>query len=109
MKVVKIFEKLCSPAKLYVVISVLSVLAMFIQNCTNQNMYCIGMYKTYSSHNNLIYFAVKVLYIMGWTWILEKLCKKGYSSISWMLVLLPFLAMFILIGLLFISLSHNIL
>ena len=103
----KVYNKLCSPAQVYVVISLLSVLAMFIQNCTNQNMYCIGMFKTYTAYSNLIYFAMKLLYVAGWTWILQKLCKKGYSSVSWMLVLLPFLAMFILIGLLFVSLSHN--
>ncbi len=66
------FDNLCSPAKVYIIISALSVLAMFIQNCTNQNIYCIGMYKTYTAYNNLIFFAFKILYIAGWTWILQK-------------------------------------
>jgi len=33
--------------------------------------------------------------------------KKGYNKLSWLLVLLPLVAMFLLIGLLILALSHN--
>ena len=43
---------------------------------------------------------IKLVYVLLWTYILQLLCRKGYSSVSWFLVLLPFIGMFILIGLL---------
>jgi hypothetical protein len=32
----------------------------------------------------------KLFFIMIWSWILNFLCSRGYSIISWVLVLLPF-------------------
>lgn len=101
----KNIKNLCTPAWVYFWMSMMSVLALFVQNCTNQNMYCLGFYKTYSSQPNIIYFIFKILYVLGWTWVLNTLCNKGYKNISWFLVLLPFIAMFILAGLLFLHLQ----
>ena len=51
---------------------------------------CVGAYKCDVSH--VIYFFItKVLYIAFWTWLLNFLCKKGLKSLSWFLVLIPFL------------------
>ena len=33
----------------------------------------------------------KLVFAFIWTFILEWLCKKGYKSISWFLVLLPYI------------------
>jgi hypothetical protein len=41
----------------------------------------------------------KVLFVAVWTWFLNFLCTQGYTTISWILVLLPFI-MFILMILL---------
>ena len=57
--------------------------------------------------NNVFYIVFEVLYVLGWTYLLNILCKKGYNKLSWMLVLLPLVAMFLLIGLLILALSHN--
>ena len=38
--------------------------------------------------------------------MLNLLCK-GYGRISWLLVLLPFIAMFVLIGLVIVALKHQ--
>ena len=40
---------------------------------------------------------MKILYIIIWTFILDYLCRKGYSKVSWLLVLFPFIIMFVLI------------
>jgi len=33
----------------------------------------------------------KVFFALLWTWFLNFLCSKGYKSVSWFLVLLPFI------------------
>ena len=62
--------------------------------------------KARSPVNNAIYIIMEVAYVLIWTYLLNLLCKKGYTKISWMFVLLPFIAMFVLIGLLILSLNH---
>jgi hypothetical protein len=108
MNLLKEINKLCSPSKLYFYLSLVSILALFVQNCQNQNMYCLGLYKTYTKQYNIIYFIMKILYALFWTWVLNKLCKKGYTNVSWFLVLLPYLGMFILAGMLFLALQSQL-
>ena len=70
-------------------------------------MFACGLMKANSPINNVFYIAFEVLYVLGWTYLLNILCKKGYNKLSWLLVLLPLVAMFLLIGLLILALSHN--
>ncbi len=108
MKLLKQVNILCKPAKVYFYLSLFSILALFIQNCNNQNMYCLGFYKTYTKQSNILYFVMKAMYALFWTWVLNKLCKKGYTNVSWFLVLLPFIGMFILAGMLFLMLQSQV-
>ncbi len=96
----KTFSNLCAPAQFYVLISIISIIALYSQNYKTPYKYCVGMFKVNSNCHNLVYFMIKLLYVFIWTYILQLICRKGYSSISWFLVLLPFIGMFILIGLL---------
>lgn len=107
MQALKIFDSLCTPAQLYLGISVLAVLSQCYQNIGNPNVFACGLMKANSPINNVFYIAFEVLYVLGWTYLLNILCKKGYNKLSWLLVLLPLVAMFLLIGLLILSLSHN--
>jgi len=43
---------------------------------------------------------MKAGYIIAWTYLLNLLCTNGFKTVSWALVLLPFVGMFIAIGLL---------
>jgi hypothetical protein len=66
------FESLCTPAKIYLIIAVVaSVVALY---------------------NKVMFSAIlmKLLFAMLWTYILSQLCKKGYANISWFLVLFPY-------------------
>jgi len=101
------FNSLCGPAKLYLVISLLSVITLFYQNYSNPKKYCVGIFETKSDCNNRFYFVFKLIYIAIWLFILQKLCSKGYSTMSWILVLLPIIAMFILTGLILIALMKK--
>lgn len=104
MKVVKQFTSLCTPAQLYLGMSLLSVLALCYQNLGNPDVFACGIMKADTPINNAFYLVFQVLYVLGWTYLLNYLCKTGYSKISWLLILLPFIAMFVLIGLLILAL-----
>ena len=72
---------ICVPAMLYLILSVLALITMAMKNC------------------GALCLLFKVLFIAIWTWFLNFLCTKGYTVISWVLVILPFI-MFILMILL---------
>jgi hypothetical protein len=74
------FSTLCTPAKLYFAIAVIAaIVALF----SGAGILAIFM--------NLVFAGV-------WTYILSFLCKAGYQSLSWFLVLLPYI--FILLAIL---------
>ena len=66
------FKELCTPAKIYFAIALLS--AIFVLS------------------RGVSFGVVFVRFLFGilWTFILGWLCKKGYTSLSWFLVLLPY-------------------
>jgi hypothetical protein len=69
----KEFSKLCTPAKIYFAIAVIaSIISLF------NGMPVITIFF------NLIFAFI-------WTYVLGYLCKKGFSTLSWFLVLLPYI------------------
>tara|TARA_B100001250_G_C19754138_1_gene769259 strand:- start:860 stop:1183 length:324 start_codon:yes stop_codon:yes gene_type:complete len=107
MQLIKTFKTLCSPAQIYLAISVLTTMSMCFQNIGNPNVYACGLIKARTPVHNMIYFAFKVLYIFVWTYLLNMLCKKGMKKVSWLLLLLPYILMFIFIGFIMILLKNN--
>lgn len=106
MELLTDFKALCSPAQVYLGISLLSIVTMLMQNLGNSHQYCVGSIKAPCPQHNMVYFAMKLVYVMVWTFLLQKLCKKGYKNISWFLVLLPLVMMFVLIAMFLLSLMH---
>lgn len=94
-------RKLCTPAYVYLVISAIAIIIMFFQNFGNTNTYCLGSYSCEVT-NTFVIFAVKIIYVVFWTWILNIICKSGATPIAWFLLLLPFILFFILIALMLI-------
>tara|TARA_A100001011_G_C13884875_1_gene664506 strand:+ start:290 stop:601 length:312 start_codon:yes stop_codon:yes gene_type:complete len=82
-------DELCSPALLYLVLSILGYLGLIYQNLTTKS-YCVGDYECNSVDKPLA-FIIKFVYIIVWTWILNILCNRGYIKIAWFLVLFPFI------------------
>jgi hypothetical protein len=75
--------KLCAPALLYLILSVISIsLALF-------------------SGIGFLTILIKLIFVAIWTWFLNYLCKKGFSVVSWILVILPFLVMLGMIAIVF--------
>lgn len=97
----KEIKKLCTPAHIYFLLSAISLVIIGLQNLGNTNKYCVGNY-TCVVGNTIGVFLVKMLYVIFWTWVLNTLCRAGYTNLSWFLFLLPFISMFILIALMFI-------
>jgi hypothetical protein len=106
-KYLKDFKNLCSPAFVYLFISVLAFIVIAIQNFGNTTKYCIGQFECYLP-NTFIMFVFKAIYILFWTFILNSLCKAGYKEISWFLVLLPILLLFIILGLVIVTYTKGI-
>jgi hypothetical protein len=69
------FNKLCTPAKIYFAIAVIAAIIELFS----------GM--------RIMVIVMKLIFAFIWTFILAWLCKKGYKSISWFLVLLPYIIM----------------
>ena len=92
-------RKLCTPAYVYLVISVIAILILAYQNYNNVDVYCLGNYSC-SNTNTALIFAVKIIYVLFWTWVLNIICSAGAESVAWFLVLFPFLLFFILLSLL---------
>jgi hypothetical protein len=98
----KSLKELCTPALIYFVISIIAFVLILLQNLGNNSNYNLG---TFSCRvpNTTIIFIVKLVYILFWTWILNLICKDGHSSISWLLILLPWLLLFVIMGLIMLN------
>lgn len=99
MDPIKMFNNICTPAQVYLAISLVAIITMLIQNCEDNTVYRVGDMVVKTPCHNLAFFAVKIMYVFLWTWLLNILCKKGFSGLSWLLVLMPIIGMFVLIGL----------
>lgn len=95
-------RNLCTPSYVYLVISAIALIVMLYQNVGNVNSYCVGSY-TCTVSSTAIIFVIKAIYILFWTWILNLICRAGAPGVAWFLVLLPFVLMFVLVSLLFIT------
>ena len=98
----KKINKLCKPAYVYLVISVLSIIIMIIENIGNTNTFKFGNYEQRVSHTSFVFIA-QILYAIFWTFVLDSICYSGYKNISWLIVLLPFIMFFLIITLFFID------
>jgi len=86
-------KNLCTPAHLYLVLSVIGLIVIAFQNYGNVDKYCIGYMSCDVPSTTLVLF---------WTWILNLICDAGVPSVSWFLVLFPIILSFVLVGLMMI-------
>ena len=76
----KLFFDLCQPAQLYLLLALLS-----------------SIFAIFSRYVKLYQIFLKLLFAIIWTLFLNFLCSKGYGQIAWVLVLLPYILIFILV------------
>lgn len=95
----KTIRKLCTPAYVYLVISVISIVVIMIQNAGNETKFCLGSYECQVGSTAVVFLA-QAVYTIFWVFVLNSICKTGYNSVSWFLVLLPYILFFIALGML---------
>ena len=97
------FDNICTPAQIYLIVSfILMVLSYFGMNAISQqitlnqanNSFLQSLNFTYQKDTRTSYI-VQAVFIVLWTWVLTYLCRKGFSHLSWFLVLLPWILMFL--------------
>ena len=97
MKLIKDIRNMCTPAIIYLILSVFALLVLVFTNMGNQTTLCVGEYECPVDNLFVIYF-IKVVYIAFVTIILDSLCKHGWGAISWFLVFLPIIFFFVILG-----------
>ena len=75
---------------------------VLLQNLGNKNSYTIGSFSCRVPDTTAI-FVVKFIYVLFWTYVLNLICKDGHVGLSWLLVLLPWLLLFVIIGILMLN------
>ena len=85
----KMFRQLCTPAKIYFGIAVIASI--------------IGLFRGVPFGTILM----RLVFAFVWTYLLGWLCKKGFSYLSWFLVLLPFVLLFAIVGSLMVYQKRN--
>jgi len=95
-------KDLCTPAFIYFVLSMIGIIFSIIQNFGNKHTYKMGMFVA-RVPSTILVFAVKIIYILFWTWILNLICKDGHTEIAWFLVLIPFILLFVVMGLVMVN------
>jgi hypothetical protein len=66
----KSISSICNPALLYLVLSIITFILLI-------------------NKLSAVSLGLKAIFVIMWTWILNYLCSIGFSTISWILVLLP--------------------
>ena len=69
------FRYLCTPAKIYFAIAVIASVFALLNGAA------------------LMAIFMKLVFAFAWTFFLGWLCKKGMKTLSWFLVLLPYIIM----------------
>lgn len=98
----KKIRELCTPAVVYFTLSMISLIVIILQNFGNINTYNLGSFSAKVPNTTMV-LLVKFIYILFWTWIINLICKDGHSGIAWFLVLIPFILLFVIMGLLFLN------
>jgi hypothetical protein len=95
-------KELCTPALVYFVISIIALVMVLFQNMGHNHSYHIGNFSCRVPNTTLV-FILKLVYILFWTWVLNLICKDGHTTISWLLILLPWILSFVAIGILMLN------
>lgn len=98
------FKELCTPAKFYFIIATISYILMIAQNINCKERFYLGTYSC--EQNTPVILFLNALYILAWTWIINLICTVN-KTISWVIVLFPFIMLFIILGVVLINGIHK--
>jgi ABC-type multidrug transport system fused ATPase/permease subunit len=116
-KIMKWANSLCPPARLYFLLSMILLALSVIQNVLGvgttrkvgkgKNRICLGMYDCHSSVHPVVMFILQFIYIFAFSWILNEICKAGYTNVSWFILFLPFITFFAMLALFVFAVGLN--
>ena len=97
-------KELCTPSRVYLYISLIGLIASFVQNMINfnNNTYKCGSYEVIVPSVLLIFFF-KLVYVILWAYILNLICNDNNKMFAWLLVVFPILLVFVIIGILILT------
>ena len=78
-------NNLCRPAYIYVVISLIFLIFYSVALTTG------NLVDNTNNWSIIFILFINIVIIFGWTWFLNFLCRKGYETISWILVIVPYI------------------
>jgi uncharacterized membrane protein YhaH (DUF805 family) len=84
----KLWCRICTPAQLYIILTVIAIIALAVK-------------KQFMSIPYNLLFALVYTFLLNW------LCDKGWTNMSWILVIVPFVAMLIVVGVLLYAEAKN--
>ena len=92
----------CTPAKLYFIISVILLVISLYYDITrnDKDKICLGKLSC-KLENKPVFYLLNVLFILLWAFVLNLLCRFGWSRLSWFLFLFPY----IILGILFLTVA----
>jgi hypothetical protein len=101
--------KLCTPSKIYFFLAIILLFLSFVNDMQNKDKdkVCLGKLKC---KNKPLYYLMNVLFIVLWSWVLNKLCSYGWVKLSWFLLVAPFfilLVLFIMISYMVVRMAKN--
>ena len=81
---IKMIKALCTPAYIYLIISIIAIIAAMFENAGRTRTYSFCGY-TMSVDNTGVVFLIQGIIVVFWTIVLDSLCKNGFSQLSWLL------------------------
>lgn len=69
--------KLCKPSLIYFVLGVVSILILL------------------ASKEPVVILMGQLVVVLLWTWILNLICVNGFTTVSWILVISPYVMLFL--------------
>ena len=93
-------SNLCTPAKLYFIISLILLAVSLYYDITRneKDKICLGKLSC-KIESKPVFYILNILFILLWAFILNLLCSFGWSKLSWFLFLFPY----IILGIAFLT------
>jgi hypothetical protein len=91
--IIESINSLCKPAYIYFMFSVITFLFYVLYLIFNTNKI---------KDDSLVSIFFRIIFVLVFTYILHVLCKNGYETLSWILLILPLFTFFVIFVVLFL-------
>ena len=98
----QLFYNLCTPSKIYLVVGIilLSISLYYDITKNDTDKICLGNLSC-KIQSKPVFYVLNIFFILLWAFILNILCRYGWSKLSWFLFLFPY----IILGIAFLTIA----